>query len=283
MKTVTEDGKAFISDDPDDKDNNNHDIEDLEEEFESTQLSEFPAIIFPSQMVYWTDHLTVERLTIRLLLPSGCAPGDIDAVISPGGLEVVVIYKWPEVIMNAMALFEMYSTPTGSLKYPETHLKIGAFAANTCELHSEQPTERFCSIQKFPLAFQFQEKFTDAEGHDGKEYLQMLDESTNLLLEMLNLELEALHTSYDHIKPAMPVCVFTSPTQQKQHAAQMENQYFNRFNINAFQQHEQNQTKTQFFKSPGAAAAAATQYCAGADMSSDVNHNPYDNKWNKAN
>ena len=209
MQTITEHGKALISDDPDEKDDNNHEIEDLEEEFESTQLSEFPAIIFPSQMVYWTDHLTVERLTIRLLLPSGCAPGDIDAVISPGGLEVVVTYKWPEVIMNAMALFEMYSTPTGSLKYPETHLKIGAFAANTCELHSEQPTERFCSIQKFPLAFQFQEKFTDAEGHDGKEYLQMLDESTNLLLEMLNLELEALHTSYDHIKPAIPVCVFT--------------------------------------------------------------------------
>ena len=58
-------------------------------------------------MVYWTDHLTVERLTIWLLLPSGCAPGDIDAVISPDGLEVVVTYKWPEVIMNAMALFEM--------------------------------------------------------------------------------------------------------------------------------------------------------------------------------
>ena len=48
MQTVTEHGKAFISDDPDEKDDNNHDIEDLEEEFESTQLSEFPAIIFPS-------------------------------------------------------------------------------------------------------------------------------------------------------------------------------------------------------------------------------------------
>ena len=160
---------------------------------------------------------------------------------------------------------------------------IGAFAANTCELHSEQPSERFCSIQKFPLAFQFQEKFTDAEGHDWKEYLQMLYESSNLLLEMLNLELEALHTSYDHIKPALPVRVFTSPTQQKQGAAQMANQYFNRFNINAFQQQEQNQTKTPYFKSPGAAAAAAAQYCAGADMSSDVNHSLYGNKWNRAN
>ena len=273
MQTITEHGKALISDDPDEKDDNNHEIEDLEEEFESTPLSEFPAIIFPSQMVYWTDHLAVERLTIQLLLPSGCAPGDIDAVISPGGLEVVVTYKWPEVIMNAMALFEMYSTPTGALKYTETHLKIGAFAANTCELHSEQLSERFCSIQKFPLAFQFQEKFTHAEDHNGKEFLQMLDESTNLLLEMLNPELEALHTSYDHIKPVMPVCVLTSPTQQQQCAAQMANQYFNRFNVNAFQQHKQNQTKIPFFKSPGAAVAVASQYCAGADMSSDVNHN----------
>ena len=48
MQTVTEHGKVFISVDLDEKDDNNHDIEDLEEEFESTQLSEFPAIIFPS-------------------------------------------------------------------------------------------------------------------------------------------------------------------------------------------------------------------------------------------
>ena len=48
MQTITEYGKAFISDDLDEKYSSNHDIEDLEEEFESTQLSEFPAIIFPS-------------------------------------------------------------------------------------------------------------------------------------------------------------------------------------------------------------------------------------------
>ena len=183
--------------------------------------------------------------------------------------------------MNAMALFEMYSTPTGALKYPETHLKIGAFAANTRELCSEQPTERFCSIQKFPLAFQFEEKFTDADGHDGKEYLQMLDESTNRLLEMLNLELESLHTSYEHNKPVMPVRVFTSLTQQKQRAAQMANQHFNRFNINAFQHQKQYQTNSPNFQSPGAAAAAAPEHRAGdqippsADTFSDVKHNHY--------
>lgn len=47
----------------------------------------------------------------------------------------------------------------------------------------------------------------------------MIDESTNILLEMLNVEFEALHTSYDDNKPEMHVCVFSSPIQQKQHAA----------------------------------------------------------------
>ena len=160
-------------------------------------------------------------------------------------------------------------------------MKIGAFAVIIHYFCSKQSFELICSIQNFPLAFHFQERYTNAEGQNGKENLQMLDESTNLLLKMLNLELEALHTSYEHDKPVMPVRVFTSPTQQKQRAAQMANQHFNRFNINAFQHQKQYQTNSPNFQSPGAAAAAAAEHRAGdqippsADTFSDVKHNHY--------
>ena len=185
--------------------------------------------------------------------------------------------------MNAMALFEMYCTLTGTLKqYPQQYLKIGAFAVISHYFCSKQSFELICSIQNFPLAFHFQEKYTNAEDQNGKENLQMLDESTNLLLKMLNLELEALHTSYEYNKPEMPVFVFTSPTQQNQHASQMANQYFNRFNVNALQQQDQHHTMTPYFKSPDSAAATPAQHNTGADMSLDVNYNQCNNKHSKA-
>lgn len=81
------------------------------------------------------------------------------------------------------------------------------------------PLNAFAPSRNFLLALEFQEKFTDAGCHNGKDYLPMIDESTNILLEMLNVEFEALHTSYDDNKPEMHVCVFSSPIQQKQHAA----------------------------------------------------------------
>jgi hypothetical protein len=43
-----------------------------------------------------------------MILPSECSLHDIDAVINPGGKEVVITYLWPRVMMNQMALHNMY-------------------------------------------------------------------------------------------------------------------------------------------------------------------------------
>ena len=171
----------------------------------------------PGLLVPWTDSLTNARITIRVTLPSACSHNDIDAVISPGGREVVITYLWSDVLMNPMALNEAYTELGGGLKYPLNHVKITAFAKAVREARESAGSDRVSSIFWINLPFGCQEKFTNAEGHDGMEYLQIHCTRTNLVLIQLNLELMGLHTSYQPDKPTLSVRVLASPTQQKQH------------------------------------------------------------------
>ena len=85
------------------------------------------SVTIPGHIVAWKDHATNERLTVRLNLPSGCGPSDIDAKISPGGREVVVNYLWPDAMMKLMILGETYTVNGTMLQYPKDHVKMTAF------------------------------------------------------------------------------------------------------------------------------------------------------------
>ena len=173
----------------------------------------------PGLLVPWTDSLTNARITICITLPSACSHDDIDAVISPGGREIVITYLWPDVLMNPMALNETYTELGGGLKYPLNHVKITAFAKAVREARESAGSDRVSSIFWINLPFACQEKFTNAKWHDGMEYLQIHCTRTNLVLIQLNLELMGLHTSYQPDRPTLSVWVLASPTQQKQHVS----------------------------------------------------------------
>jgi hypothetical protein len=118
--------------------------------------------------------LTNDRITAWLILPSGCSPNDIDALINPGGKEVVTTYLWPRVMMKPMALHDMYPGACGTLQYSEGHVKIAAFAKDVQDLYAlntlsmGQKDRRVSSTFKFLLPFAVQQYFTNLENFEGK-------------------------------------------------------------------------------------------------------------------
>jgi hypothetical protein len=53
----------------------------------ATMAEQNQSIPLPACIVMWKDHTTNDQITSHLILPSGCSPSDIDAVINPGGKE----------------------------------------------------------------------------------------------------------------------------------------------------------------------------------------------------
>ena len=85
------------------------------------------SITLPGHIVVWKYHLTHDCITPCLILPSGCSPDDIGTVIHLGGKEVVITQLWPRVMMNPMALHEMYPGACGTKQYSEGHVKTATF------------------------------------------------------------------------------------------------------------------------------------------------------------
>ena len=171
--------------------------------------------------------MTNDCITACLILPSGCSPDDIDAVISPGGKEVVITYLWPRIMMNPIALHEMYPGAYGTSQYSEGHVKIAAFARNIQDLHElnnlsvRQKDRRVSSTFKFLLPFAVQQCFTNLENFEGKEYVEVLDKHSGLKVLLLNLEMVSVFVSYDpqRFQP-ISVQVVVQPPQQKQQETQ---------------------------------------------------------------
>ena len=179
----------------------------------------------------WKDHLTNDRITARLILPSGCSPSDIDAVINPGGKEVVITYLWPRVMMNPMALHDMYPGACGTLQYSEGHVKIAAFSKNVQDLYElndmsvGQKDRRVSLTFKFSLPFAVQQCFTNLENFEGKECVEVLDRHSGLKVLLLNLEMVSVLVSYDPQRfQTISVRAAVQPSQQmKQQETQGQN------------------------------------------------------------
>ena len=89
-------GEDSDDDDDDEEDDDNEEEDLMGNIFDRLSMGEsLSSVTIPGHIVARKDHATNERLTVRLNLPSGCGPSDIDAKISPCGREVVVNYLWP--------------------------------------------------------------------------------------------------------------------------------------------------------------------------------------------
>ena len=92
-KKATNDQENSTDDDPD-FNGSNEDNDDKSYHSRvvdiATLAKQNQSIILPGHIVMWKDHMTNDWITAWLILPSGCSPNDIDAVINPGGKEVVI-------------------------------------------------------------------------------------------------------------------------------------------------------------------------------------------------
>ena len=194
----------------------------------TTLAKQNQSITLPGHIVMWKDQMTNHCITACLILPSGCSPDDIDAVMSPSGKEVVITYLWPRIMMNPMALHEMYPGAYGTLQYSEGHVKIASFARNIQDLHElinllvGQKNRRVSSTFKFLLPFAVQHCFTNLENFAGKE-VEILDKHSGLKVLLLNLEMVRVFVSYEpqHFQP-ISVQLAVQPPQQKQQDTQGE-------------------------------------------------------------
>lgn len=63
---------------------------------------------------YWTDKYNNSRLTMFVVLPSGCRPKDITVGVKPGGRVIPIEYTWPQYMFNSQRVFEGQTQNYGS-------------------------------------------------------------------------------------------------------------------------------------------------------------------------
>jgi len=171
--------------------------------FEGEETDTITLSPYPGHIVTWRDTNTTQRVTVRLVLPSGCGPDDIHASIVQGGMAVEITYAWPEILLDAMGLYDMYTNDEGDELYPDDSGKILGFKARMNEVRSNArfTAGRPQSTYMIPLPFQVQERFTDVVTprgtHRGTDIVNHFDDVTGSEIFMLNLEMTCVHTGND--------------------------------------------------------------------------------------
>jgi hypothetical protein len=72
---------------------------------------------YPGHVVTWHDSQT-KHVTAQLVLPSGCGPDDIHTSVVDGGMAVEIIYIWPDIVLDAMGVYNMCTNFDGYELYP---------------------------------------------------------------------------------------------------------------------------------------------------------------------
>ena len=95
------------------------------EQLETTQSSqpEENVVIFPNVLNPWVDHKLQQRLTAVILLPLGCSKKSVSAKIECGGSQLIVVYKWSDVLLDPIVVNAAFTTPMGQFNYNKNHSK----------------------------------------------------------------------------------------------------------------------------------------------------------------
>lgn len=163
-------------------------------------------MILPYYMIKYNDPNTNDRISLRILCPSGTGPDDIDAVIEPGGNQVLVTYTWP--VVDPFEFYEMYTDRNNAPMFSRDSVKVAAAAATIRKLHEDfprHPEGKIQSTMRINLPFQVVERFSDIDGYGGMELLSVGDQTSGLQRIYLHLEMMGLVSSYTHQKQRIPV------------------------------------------------------------------------------
>ena len=187
---------------------------------------------YPGHVVTWTDCNTTKHVTARLVLPSGCGPDDISASIVQGGMAVEITYVWPDILLDAMGLYEMYSNSEGEELYPDDSGKIVRFRDRMNEVRSSARSTggRPQSTYRIPLPFQVHTRFTDVMTprgtHRGMDIVNHFDDVTGSDIFMLNLEMTCIHTGSDAKRDArIPIRLDRHKSKRNQHGDSLVGQH----------------------------------------------------------
>ncbi|KAI2492652.1 hypothetical protein MHU86_21892 [Fragilaria crotonensis] len=168
----------------------------------------------PHLLWEWQDSSTNKHVTIRFILPSGCSETDITATIQPGGRSVVITYAWPDIMFQPSQLLAVYSSPSGELMYDEDSAKSVKLSCRIREMMETAGANSgtLKSTYEVALPFPCQEQFTTIKTivaeHPGIEFVKHYHEEKKTWVQMLNLEMTGLLSSYQPGANAIPTRVF---------------------------------------------------------------------------
>ena len=112
---------------------------------------------------YWTDKYNNSRLTMFVVLPSGCRPKDLSVGVKPGGWVVPIEYIWPEYLFNPQRVFEGQTQSYGSGVATSSLLKAVGLDTTTQKMKPSNKSVAKTKM-KIDLESKVEETLVDMEG-----------------------------------------------------------------------------------------------------------------------
>jgi hypothetical protein len=84
-------------------------------------------MVLPSTAFSWTDRALRKRVSIFVLLPSGCKMNDVKPKVEPGGMSVKIKYFWPSLMSDPKKIFKVFKDARNNLLYDADHSRTVAY------------------------------------------------------------------------------------------------------------------------------------------------------------